>query len=67
MRIPSFLVSAALVFASNQLVLASNDITFHPNSFPKQIAICKALNRAVNHTTPVDIKLRMFIIPYTDF
>ena len=63
MRVPSFLVApAALSFAFQQLAYASSDVAFHPNSYPKKVAVCKAVNRANNHTAPVDIKLRTSII-----
>jgi hypothetical protein len=54
-----FLELASLSFVFQHLALASNHIPFNPNSYPKHIATCKAINRAKNHTTPVDIKLRM--------
>jgi soluble epoxide hydrolase/lipid-phosphate phosphatase len=58
MRVPSFLVApAALSYAFQQLAYASSDVAFHPNSYPKKVAVCKAVNRANNHTAPVDIKL----------
>jgi hypothetical protein len=58
MRVSSFLAPAVLSFAFHHLVSASNDAGFHPDSYPKHIATCKAVNRAVNHSTQVDIKLR---------
>lgn len=57
MRVFSFLAPAVLRFAFHHVVSASNDASFHPDSYPKHIATCKAVNRAVNHSTQIDIKL----------
>jgi hypothetical protein len=64
MRVLPFLAPAALIFAFQPLAFASNDDSFNPNSYPKQVATCKAVNRVANHTTPIDIQLRAPVFPH---
>ena len=63
MRIPPFLTPAAFILIFQQQQLAFAVSKFNPNSYQKQIATCKAINRPENHTTLVDIQLRASFAP----
>lgn len=59
MRVPLFLVPATLVLALQHSAYAveNGKVKFSPKSYPKQIATCKAINRADDNL--VDLQLRM--------